>query len=138
MDSCWYKRLQEITAIKKQNLLSIAIGFAFFLLLYLIHLVYDGSLCLFKLTFKTPCVGCGMTQGVFCILHMDFHGAVRHNILSIPLFFGIIFYCSLCFFDVLFNRDCICILESRISEKYMYPLYFTIITISYIINFHNR
>ena len=134
MVSRWHKRLTKTT----QSLLSVIIGFGWFLLIYLISLVYKESLCLFKRVFKIPCPGCGLTRGFFSILRLDFHEAADHNILSVPLFFSIAGYCFLCLADVIFDKKYIFILESYMAKKYMYPIYFLILIISYVINLQSN
>ena len=76
-----------------------------------------------------------MVACFICMLKTDFYGAAKYNILSIPLFFGVVVYCFLCFADVIFKKDYIFILEKYMSKKYMYPIYGIIIVVSYAINF---
>ena len=45
--------------------------------------------CIFKLIFKIPCPGCGMTRAYISLLHFDFAKAFEYNFMfwSVPILF---------------------------------------------------
>ena len=48
--------------------------------------------CLFKLLFSIPCPSCGLTRAFKAIINLDFIGAIKYNLLSIPIFISMILY----------------------------------------------
>lgn len=48
--------------------------------------------CPFYFLFKIPCPGCGLSRGFIELFKLNFLGAVRYNILTIPLFLFLVFY----------------------------------------------
>lgn len=57
--------------------------------------------CFFKVIFKIPCPGCGMTRAFKSILEFDFIQAFKFNILSIPLFVFFIFIFIAIIYDII-------------------------------------
>ena len=124
--------------IKKNNhrLYSLAGAVFLFLLFFLLTEIVNGhSLCLFYNVFKIKCIGCGMTRAFISILYFDFADAVNYNLFSIPLFFGIVFYCALLTVDILLGKELITSFESILSKKYMYPVYFVLFLTLIILNY---
>ena len=117
MDSLWFKKR------KRQTLHSLGVGFAFFAILYILTRIFASSLCPLKNVFGISCLGCGMTRGFISILHLDFKAAYAYNVLSIPLFAGIIIYSSCFFIDIIFNKNLVLKIETQLAKKYMYLLY---------------
>ena len=60
--------------------------------------------CLFKTVTGIYCPACGMTRAFINILHFNFIEAFRQNILSIPLFFAIIYFIIMLSNDFIKNR----------------------------------
>ena len=72
-------------APRRYKLLSFYVG-GFFLFVLVSLLPADRPICLFRNLTGLPCVGCGLTSGFRKILQLDFAGAWKCNVLSIPLF----------------------------------------------------
>lgn len=122
----WYK-LKEKLNRNRYFLHTVCAGIVFFLILNIISLVYDGSVCPINRFFGKRCFGCGMTRAFRSILVFDFCSAVRYNVLSIPIFIGIIIYILFGFTDIIFGKEYIRKFEKILSNKYMYILYFVLL-----------
>ncbi len=77
---------------KEKVLKYIVINFIVLITIYLIYLK-DLRICLIYNLFKIPCVGCGLTRAISCLLKGDIVNSIRYNLLAIPLiiFYGIYF-----------------------------------------------
>lgn len=133
MDNRWCNIKNNLIA-RKYTLCSIAIGCMFFAVLYILTKIFNCSLCIIKNLLGFSCFGCGMTRAFIYILKLDFVSAIRYNVLSVPLFVGILFYVVLFTIDIFLNKNYIKILEKFLSKKYMYIIYFVILLISAILN----
>ncbi|MBQ9936915.1 MAG: DUF2752 domain-containing protein [Oscillospiraceae bacterium] len=119
--------------IKKHlcRLYSFAGAAFFFCILSLLTIITNGhSLCIFYNLFRIKCIGCGMTRAFISILQLDFITASNYNKFSIPLFFGIAFYCILLVIDILFGKETVTVFERVLSKKYMYFIYLSVFIIS--------
>lgn len=130
MVSLWYK----LTDRKKQTLISVIRGFAFFVVLFIITKYLKIAVCPIKNTFNASCPGCGLTSGFMSVLRLDFKTATAHNVLSVPLFFSCVIYVCLAFFDVFSQKCYVEKLEMCLSKKYMYFVYAIIIITATILN----
>ncbi|MBR0278150.1 MAG: DUF2752 domain-containing protein, partial [Clostridia bacterium] len=110
MVSLWYN-IKNADSKKRHTLHSISVGFAFFLILFVLTKIFSESLCPFKRIFGIPCFGCGMTRGFISILNFDFKSAFKYNALSIPLFAGIAFYFLFSLTDIIFNKKYVYAIE---------------------------
>ena len=133
MVSRWYKIKNNIIK-KRYSLYSLGIGIIFFAILYVLTKLFNVSLCLVKNIFGISCFGCGLTRGFICILELDFKKATQYNVLSIPLFIGILLYMMLVFIDIIFSKDYVEWLEKILSKKYMLAVYISILIISTFLN----
>lgn len=133
MVSRWYKIKNNIIK-KRYSLYSLGIGIIFFAILYVLTKLFNVSLCLVKNIFGISCFGCGLTRGFICILELDFKKATQYNVLSIPLFIGILLYMMLVFIDIIFSKDYVEWLEKILSKKYMLAVYISILIISNFLN----
>lgn len=133
MDSRWCKIKRNIYK-KRYSLYSICIGFVFFILLWILTAVFKQSLCLVKNLFGIQCFGCGMTRGFIAILNLDFYSAVCFNVLSIPLFLGILSYLTLMIIDILFSKHLVDKFEKFLSKKFMLFVYVIILVVSVVLN----
>ena len=129
----WYKITYNFKQ-HKYRIISILEGIALFIALYFLTKISYSSLCLIYNFFGIKCFGCGMTRAFISILQLDFISAVNYNILSVPLFFGIVTYCIFLLIDILFDRKLVIAAEQFLSKKYMYIIYFCILIISAAIN----
>ncbi len=127
-------RFKNIKKEKRQRVLSLTVGFVFFALLYIITKTFQISICPIKNIFGISCFGCGLTRGFVSILELKFLDALKYNVLSIPLFICILIYAVLCGVDIVFDKNCVKILERYLSRWYMYIVYTVIVIISYIVN----
>ena len=119
---------------QKQALHSLFAGLAFFSVLYLVTRVFGVTLCPIQRFFGVSCFGCGLTRGFIAILRLDLVAAVRHHVLSIPIFLGITAYAILCFTDILFERNDLGYLSKLCSRRYRLVLYFIILVLSAVAN----
>ena len=89
------------------------------------------SFCVFQALFHIPCAFCGMTRGFFAILRLDFVGAFRWNILSVPLFFVITLFPLVCLSDLFLRTTLVTKIQRFISKK---PIWISLIVI-FLLNF---
>ncbi len=134
MVNLWYKYNQKEDSRKRHTLHSLGVGFVFFIILFLLTKFFEIPLCLFKHVFGFSCFGCGMTRGFVAILYLDFKSAYEYNILSIPLFLGILIYSCCAIIDIVFRKNYILNIETIFSKKYMYIVYLLILIISTFLN----
>lgn len=130
MVNLWHK-YKYASKRKKQTLHSLIAGLVFFCTLYFISAVFKFPLCPIKRFFGISCPGCGLTRGFIAILHFDFSAATQYNLLSIPLFIGILVYGVLCIVDIIFDFNNIERLERMLGRTFskvclilLYVLYF--------------
>ncbi len=133
MDTLWSK-YKQLSNRKRHTLHSLGVGFVFFTILFFFTKVFPVPLCPIKNIFGVPCFGCGMTRGFISILELDFKTAFEHNVLSIPLFFGIALYCIISLIDFFLDKNYVYIIEKNLAKKIMYPLYIIILIIAAILN----
>ncbi len=133
MVNLWHKYIKA-NHQKKQALHSLFVGLVFFVVLFLITKFLAIPLCPIYNIFGVKCLGCGMTSGFIAILQFDFIKAIECNVISIPLFLGIVVYSILCFTDILFDKNIIERIERQLSKKYMYILYGIIALLASVFN----
>jgi len=103
--------------------------------LFVFLIVTDIYTCPFKLILGIPCPGCGMTRAFMALLQFRFADAWNLNILSIPVFFGILLVSGLLFYDRIFNTSYVEKL-SKFNLNYVHFSLLLLITfISWITNF---
>lgn len=129
-----YYNIKNNIKAKSYSLRCIGVGSIFFLVLYAITKIFKCSLCPIKKLFGVSCFGCGMTRAFICILKFDFISAINYNVLSLPLFFGIVIYLITFFFDILLGKDNVEKMEMLLSKKYMYIIYIITLISSLYIN----
>lgn len=133
MDTLWYK-LKNTNNRKKHTLHSLGVGFAFFIILYILTKVFSISICPINNIFGISCFGCGMTRGFISILNLDFKTAFYYNVLSIPLFISIAIYCIFAITDIIFDKNFTYNIEKQLAKKYMYIIYILILIVSTVLN----
>lgn len=124
------KRIKE----KRYPLHSLGVGSIFFAVLYLLTKNLHVSLCPIKYATGKNCPGCGLTRGFMAILESDPVAALEYNVLSLPIFTGIVLYCFFVLIDILFGKNYIGIIEKQLSEKYMFIIYMLILSVSCFLN----
>ena len=80
------------------------------------------------------CFGCGLTRAFICILEFDFITATKYNVLSVPLFVGIVVYIGLLLVDILVGKNFTKTVDKFLSKKYMFVIYGLILIISSVLN----
>ena len=133
MVSLW-RKYKSASKRKKEALHSVIAGLIFFLLIYILTRFFSLTLCPIKRFFDKDCFGCGLSRGFVAILSFDLRAATEYNVLSIPLFVGIMVYAALCFFDVFFDKNNVERLETFMMKKYMIVLYLIILALSVYFN----
>ncbi len=134
MDNPYYNRNNIEFVRKKRTLHSLSVGFAFFTILFTLSKIFSVSLCPIKNIFNISCFGCGMTRAFIAILCLNFKTAFEYNVMSIPLFIAITVYAIFALADILLNKEFIVVIEKQLSKKYMYIIYFFILSISALLN----
>ena len=109
--------------VAKHPLHSLGAGLALFLAMCLYSKVKSTPICLLKRIFGISCPGCGMTRAFLAILQMDFRQAISYNILSIPLFAGILIYSLCAIIDRIFHRTTVEHIERQMAKPYMFFIY---------------
>ena len=61
--------------------------------------------CIFKLIFKIPCPACGLTHAFLSLFNLDIIGAVKYNILIIPIFIFILLINYYLIQDIVLNKN---------------------------------
>jgi hypothetical protein len=127
LQSLW--RLLNNQQYKKLKILS---GYCLGIIIF----IFAGQyyICPIKYFFKIPCPGCGMTRAFIRILHFDFTGALKYNILSIPVFIWFVLFFVLIIYDLIFSTE---YLEKFLHIKltfYHYTILAIIMFISWFIN----
>lgn len=133
MASLWYK-LKNANIRKRHTLHSLSAGFVFFIFLFVFTKIFSVSLCPVKNLFDISCFGCGMTRGFISILNLNFKTAYEYNVLSIPLFIGIVLYFILSLIDICFDKNYILVIEKQLSKRYMFLIYIVILLIATFLN----
>lgn len=119
---------------KEQALRSVGCGAALFMVLFAITKHFNGSLCIFKNLFGFSCIGCGLTRGFVSVLKLNFKSAAEYNILSVPIFAGIVIYSFFALIDFVFDKEFILSLEKQLSKGYMYILYVAVLAAAFAFN----
>lgn len=129
----WYNITYSLKQ-HKYHIFSILEGAALFALLYFFTKIFNTSLCPLYNIFGKKCPGCGMTRAFISILRFDFISALHYNLLSIPLFIGIVTYCLFLLIDAIFDKNFVLYTEKILSKRYMYIIYFAALILSTAIN----
>ena len=93
--------------------------------------IYDIK-CVFKTIFHIPCISCGLTRAFICIIHFDFINAIKYNVLSIPIFLGILLFYLLFVLKIILNNNYIYVYYNYLCSKY--KLLIIILFIGWIVN----
>lgn len=101
-------------------------------ILFLLIILFFKPICIFKKIFNIPCITCGMTRALKCILKLDLINAIKYNILSIPLFIFIIAFFTLYIISVILNKNYIYKFYNYIVKNIR--IFIILLIISYIIN----
>lgn len=112
------------------NLLIILFGIIF------LYIVITGTIsfkCVFKELLGISCPGCGLTRSFRAIINLDFNGAIKYNILGIPLFVSIILVGISLVIDIILNSDRTLKFIDRLFKK-NYIVIILILIITLIIN----
>ncbi len=136
MVSPYYNKIKENIKKHKYRLYSLAEAVVLFVILVILTRFADGnSICPIYNLFNIKCMGCGMTRAFIAILRLDFSAALGYNFMSIPLFLGIITYCSLLMIDIFFGKALTIKIEKVLINKYMCIIYVLLFLLFIIINF---
>lgn len=75
-----------------------------------------------------------MSRAFVSILQLDLYSAVKHNVLSIPIFFGIVVYVILLTVDIVFNKAWVNKMRAQMMKRYMFAVYLAVFILGLIIN----
>jgi hypothetical protein len=108
------------------------IGYCLALLIF----IFAGQhyVCPFKYFLNIPCPGCGMTRAIFCILHLNFIGALKYNILSIIVFLWLVLYFIFMIYDLIFSKDFLNKFLHMKLKSYHYAILVIMMLLSWFIN----
>ncbi len=123
--------MQTETLYKTKFIINILLASMTFLLLVVFLFKIDFT-CLFYNLFHIKCPACGLTRGFYAILNFDFVSAFKYNILSVPLFFLVIFSYILYFIDLIFHKNYLSHIYLKVTNKYYIIL--IILFVSFLIN----
>lgn len=129
----WYNIKSRIKS-KKYSLRSLSVGIIFFSVLYILTKIFNTTLCPINLIFGKKCLGCGITRGFIAILELDFESAAQYNVLSFPLFIGIVVYIIFVIIDIAFGKDYVLKIEKQLIKKYMFIVYAVVLSIAIFLN----
>ena len=119
---------------KRYSIYTFCTWSVFFAILYIFTKIFNCSLCPIYHLFNVKCFGCGMTRAFICVFQLDFISAFKYNVMSIPLFFCIIFYVVLFVIDLILDKSYIKQLEKILLKKYMFVIYLMILVVSTYMN----
>ena len=134
MVNLWHK-YKIASKRKKQALHSLIAGLVIFCLLCVITRFFKVGLCPIKAIFDVPCPGCGLMRGFISVFELDFKSAIEYNVLSIPLFVGILIYSIMCVVDIVFDLDGIEWIEKQLN-KFISKIFLLVLYILYICFFY--
>ncbi len=89
--------------------------------------------CLVVTLFDVNCPGCGMTHAIDSLLKLDIIGALKYNLLSVPLVIIVIISVILMIKDIILKKDTYFDLLIKILDKYKW-LIIIVIVLNTIIN----
>ncbi len=127
-------RWRNLSKRKKQTLVSLLRGFAFFACIFFVTKKIKIPLCPIKRIWGISCFGCGMSRGFESITRLDIMGALRCNVLSVLLFIACVVYVILAIIDAFSERNCIEYIEHMLSKKFMYLIYISLLALSMWLN----
>ncbi len=96
MGTHWYKKLYKMYAFSYMRMFFYIVTI-FTVMILPVNLMDNISLCLFYHLFHIKCFACGMTRGIWHMMHFDISGAVLFHPLS---FFVFVLLMSLVFLDI--------------------------------------
>ena len=75
-----------------------------------------------------------MTRAIFCILHLNFIGALKYNILSIIVFLWLVLYFIFMTYDLIFSKDFLNKFLHMKLKSYHYAILVIMMLLSWFIN----
>lgn len=124
----------KLSKRKKQTLVSLLRGFAFFACIFFVTKRIKMPLCPIKRIWGISCFGCGMSRGFESIIRLDIMGALRCNVLSVLLFAACVVYAIMAIIDAFSKRNYIEYIEQMLRKKYMYLIYVALLVLSMWLN----
>lgn len=93
--------------------------------------VFDVN-CIFKIIFRVPCPGCGLTRGFRSLFSGNFIKAESYNVLTIPIFVFLLCIFIIMLVDVINKSNNTEKILNKISNHYI--LLLIIVCLNWIIN----
>ena len=102
------------------------------IVIYVLLFLHISIPCFFKAITSIPCPGCGMTRAFLEIFNFHFDKALYYNVLSVPLFFYLLFFNCLLLYDILLKKN-ISLLFIEFTQRYSF-LFLVFLIISWFVN----
>ena len=123
----------ENLCLNKKRLVNITIFLLLFVFFFVIVIQRVSFGCLLQRLSGLPCPACGMTRAFYKIFRLDFIGAFKTNILSIPLSLFLAFMVISLLYDIIFNKVIFVSTSLKLFSKYYIVIIIALI-ISWIYN----
>ncbi|MEG1892679.1 MAG: DUF2752 domain-containing protein [Bacilli bacterium] len=116
----------------KKNILSIVIVILLFLFAGIAIFFLDLN-CLFKMIFRIPCPGCGMSRAFKAIVNFKIIESFSYNILAIPVLLLFIYMLFLTFKDIIKKENNLYTFVINLFTKH-YKLIIFLLVLSEVLN----
>ena len=96
------------------------------------------SLCVFLRITGLPCPGCGLTRAIILVSRLDFLGAVRMNVIALPLFVGGAVYFVCAVVEAVTYRPALHRFNSIMARKWVIAVAVILMAVSWAYNIMHR
>ena len=121
--------MQKEIQLKTKRIVNILVISSIILLFITYFFNYE---CIFLKVFKIPCISCGLSRAFRYIIKFDLYNAVKHNVLSIPIFIILFCFYIIYIISIVLKKEYIYNLYNIISKKYIFII--LILLIGWIMN----
>ena len=104
-------------------------------MLFAIVVIFQvGIPCLWKLATGVPSPGCGLTRAFVLATNLDFLGAIRLNILFLPIVASLLAYLTCDFIDIFWRKGAVSRLNRLAGSKWVIGLAVLLMALSWYYN----